>query len=954
METLLKRAFDIHDGEMSRALMMFAAFFLLISMVMIIKPVCISLFLSKYGVKQLPYAYILVALCAAPAAVAYAGLLKKVSLVRLIVYTLQITAGLVFISWIIIKTNWNIRIFFYIFYVFVAVSALICSSQFWLLANAVFNPREAKRLFGLIGAGAILGGITGGYVTKFFAPVVGSEQLLFACIICLLCCIPIAKGIWRKSGGGLSPEHRVRQPVMAAAAVSPIRLILESRHLCYLSAIVAVSVITARLVDYQFNAVASQNMLNEDDLAAFLGFWLSNLNIASLIIQLFVTRRVVGIFGVGTSLFFLPIGILAGTAGLIFHPSLAAAVVLKVADGSLKNSLNKAGLELLALPVPGETKNQTKTFIDVFVDSFATGIGGILLLLLTFGFGVNVQGISVAVIILVMVWLHIAYRAKSTYIDTFRERIAQPKDGRSRPLPDFKKESVIGGLVLALGEKDERQLLRALRMAYETRNEKLVPSFADLVTHRSPRVRTEALRNLYFYKSADVSAVAKTFLAEADPELRTEAIQYLYARSGEGIDVLQSMLDSADPAAGTAALVAAAKEARKNSRLKKILNLNSRIQTALRNAHRHQQPDTVRSAKIACARAISLIPCRELYPYLHILLNDSDPKVVQATLASIGDTAAPEFIPVLIRLLGKKRIRSSAYDALKKYGPDIIEILGGYIHNPFLERSIRKYIPGVIAHAGVQKAVDFLAGHLDQPDINIRFEVIKALNRLRKNTPQLRFEHAGIKKKLLEEAAEYVKKLTALHTELVDIKQSGKEPTGLSVVETKELAAARGLLVKALEDRLEANFERIFRLLGLNYPPDDVYSAYLGVRSSVSNMRVHALELLDNILDVDIKRVIIPIVETAVIGAGHDIELARLNIASPPSVFDCLSALLDSDDPYLQERVLNVAGYFRDDRYLLHFGNLINSPEPAVRNMAKFALRKIGLYGQEKLTEPDR
>ena len=51
-----------------------------------------------------------------------------------------------------------------------------------------------------------------------------------------------------------------------------------------------------------------------------------------------------------------------------------------MADGSLKQSINKAAIELLIMPISPEIKNQTKTFIDVFVDSLATGIIGLALI----------------------------------------------------------------------------------------------------------------------------------------------------------------------------------------------------------------------------------------------------------------------------------------------------------------------------------------------------------------------------------------------------------------------------------------------------------------------------------------------------------------------------------------------------------------------------------------------
>jgi AAA family ATP:ADP antiporter len=106
--------------------------------------------------------------------------------------------------------------------------------------------------------------------------------------------------------------------------------------------------VVANLVDYQFSAVASDIIKDEDQLTAFFGFWLSNLSIASLVVQLFLTGRILKRSGVTTSLFFLPVGILIGAISILITPALWAAVLIKVCDGGLKQAINKAGLELLA------------------------------------------------------------------------------------------------------------------------------------------------------------------------------------------------------------------------------------------------------------------------------------------------------------------------------------------------------------------------------------------------------------------------------------------------------------------------------------------------------------------------------------------------------------------------------------------------------------------------------
>ncbi|MDW7680157.1 MAG: Npt1/Npt2 family nucleotide transporter [bacterium] len=393
-ENMVRKTFDVRNGETFRVLLMWLYIFLIISTLMIVKPVVNSLFLSSYGAKRLAHVFILIAIFAAPVAAFYSKLLKKVPLELIIIRTLQIVILSLILFWFFLVIQLSQRWILYVFFVWVAVFAVLTSSQFWILANVVFNAREAKRLFGLIGSGAIAGGIFGGYLTKLLATIVGSENLIFICIIFLSLAIIIIKFLWQENLEE-SYQHDIKQQNQAIRKTDhPLVLIRNSRHLLYLAILVGISVLVAKLVEYQFSAVASLKIQDEDELTAFFGFWLSNLNIASLLIQLFITSRVVGVYGVGTSLFFLPFGILIGAVAVLVHPALWSAILIKISDGSLKNSINKAGMELLALPIPLEIKNQTKSFVDVFVDSLATGVGGLLLLVFTFGFNFSVRHIS--------------------------------------------------------------------------------------------------------------------------------------------------------------------------------------------------------------------------------------------------------------------------------------------------------------------------------------------------------------------------------------------------------------------------------------------------------------------------------------------------------------------------------------------------------------------------------
>lgn len=936
-ENLFRRLFDIREGEELRALLMFLYSFLVILSLMIVKPVCTALFLSEFGASQLPYVFILVALFAAASSSFYSRLLKQVQLHRLIrgtlksvIYTLLVLRCLFFLDYL---QSWA----FYAFYIIVAIFAVMSASQFWILANMVFNAREAKRLFGFIGAGAITGGILGGYATNLLAPILGSENLIFLCAAFLSICIFLVKVIWKENIRHHVNTRFRQQREASKVSDHPFKLIINSRHLTILAGMVGIGVLTARLVEFQFSAIASQRITDEDQLTAFFGFWLSNLNLISLLVQLFFTRRVVGVFGVGTSLFFLPVAILIGALAVLVSPTLWSAILIKMNDGSLKNSINKAGLELLSLPIPTEIKNQAKTFIDVSVDSFASGVSGVVLAVFTAGLGVSVRTISIIIVFVIIGWIYLANMVRKEYIQLFRMRIESSAQESTRPKIDIANESVLGGLIKVLEGDNEAAILQVLRMIRQTQDSRFIHAFQKLIKHASAAVRLEVLRNIYSYKNDDLMSQAEKLISDDDPDVKTEAFHYLFHHWRDNIALFQPYLNHEDYLIRGAALLCIAEESRNNSKLKELFGLNESIEDTLKSLRRITDEEQLCYSKIFCAKAIGAAKLAGLYSYLHILLNDKSPSVLKAAIYAAGNSRNNEFIRPLIQFLANPELLSGARTALTNFGPQIIEPLADHLKRQEIDRQIQLNIPSAIAEIGIQKSVDILMGYLEDSDNVLRYQIMKALNRLRKRFPALNFDGQSIAERILDEGRLYTDILTALYT------QRGAEGHLDERLKKSELKETRRQLISALEQKLDFNLERIFRLLGLKYPPDDIYHAYIGInQANDAEFRHNAVEYLDNVLHPSLKKIIIPIVEAASLDTIADETLEQLGVKIPTE-FDCLLLLLAGHDNEIKARTLRLIGELGDERYLPFIGSHLNSPDSQVRKMTHFALARMGM-----------
>ena len=419
LKIYILKVFDLKEDELKKTLLLQLNIFLLITTLLIVKPTINSLFLSELTSSALPLGYVLTAIMAIVGSYFYDKILERKPLNKVIEGTIIGAVVSLIIFGIAFTFNLAGGLILYIPYIWVAIFGLLTASQFWILANLVYNVREAKRVFGFIGAGAIAGGIFGGYLTSLLTTFLRTESLLFVAAILLACCLPIVKYIWKNEVVHLSNFQVSYRSTPKGD--SPLKLIKQSKLLSLIAIVIGLSVLVAKLVDYQYSDYASRLITDPEKLTSFFGFWFSTLSVISLLVQLFLTQRIVGTFGVGKSLFWLPSGILMGSFLLLFLPQLWVIIGIKVVDGSLKQSVNKAATELLSIPIPIETKKKTKTFTDVVVDSIATGLAGFILIFFINGLNISSTYISLIIIALISLWIFFIYHLRLEYIISFKD-----------------------------------------------------------------------------------------------------------------------------------------------------------------------------------------------------------------------------------------------------------------------------------------------------------------------------------------------------------------------------------------------------------------------------------------------------------------------------------------------------------------------------------------------------
>ncbi|UCH83504.1 MAG: HEAT repeat domain-containing protein, partial [Candidatus Latescibacterota bacterium] len=462
-------------------------------------------------------------------------------------------------------------------------------------------------------------------------------------------------------------------------------------------------------------------------------------------------------------------------------------------------------------------------------------------------------------------------------------------------------------------DDNERRIAYALDMLGDVKDASIVEAVRPLLRHDSADIRRRAAAVLQT-QDGDHTADLKPLLDDEDPRVQRDAMYYVCVHAaGDTVDLLGSYLTDPDPRVKAVALSCAAEYG--GPRARRLID-DSTIRALIETDG--EQATLVR---LEVADALGNLNDPAFRHYLLDLMNDPSPRVVAAALASVGRTGDREFVPHILERLSDRRYRTAASDALIAYGERIVGTVSDYIIDPSIAAPVRSRLCRVLSRIPTQVSVDALVYVLDRVESETKFHVIKALNALRARYPELRFVHKSLNTVLLRETESYYTILQILH--LTDHPNT----------------PADKLLAKALEEKIDQNLERIFRLLGLRYPARDIYSAYLGIVSTKKDLRANAIEFLDNILKKDLKKYIFPIMDNiddeVKIRKGRELFGIQFE-----DINEALSYLIKGRDPWLR----SCAIYTVTPDLPEALGDLVkssrNDPHPVVRETSELVLER--------------
>jgi ATP:ADP antiporter, AAA family len=904
----LEHVLDLRPGELGRGILLFGYLFFVIGSFTVGKAVRDALFIDEFGAMLLPYADIAIAAIVGLWVSIYLRIARRVNVRVLLMGSLGFFAVNCLIFWYLTHVSdaaWLTPVI----YVWVGMFGVVAPAQVWTLANYVVTTREAKRLFGFIGSGATAGWIIGGFLTRFTANRFGAESSLIGMAVCLVLAAVLVDRLWRrKPPADEGGQYDGQDP--GAGLRNSLRLIAGSPYLRAIAAVILLSSFATAVIGWQFKAIVGGALAGRDELAAFFGTFNIYAGLASFALQWVLTGRLLRRMGLGFALFVVPVALSLGAVGLLVLGTLTAAVALRGIDQVLRYAVDKPTVELLYLPVPADLTLNVKSFIDTVVWRMGDGLAGVSVLLFAGWMGLGPVGMSLVTLVLLGAWIVAAYIAQRQYVLHLQDSIHHYRLDAERATATGLDRAARDLLARQLSGNEPAEVLYALRLLGAGGQRSSHPAVRGLLQHPSADVRAEAIRVLDEAGDAAIQPIVEKLLYDPELAVRTQALLYLAHHSRiDPLDRIEKLGEFSDFSIRAAMVSFLAQPGTH-------VNID-----AARLLLDGMLDDTEPRTRYEAARLLELLP-DHFEEQIRAVLGRDDPEQVRHAIQAVGTLRKRRLVGRVVDRLADPELSADAATALSLFGDRVVGTLRDHLVDPDSPSAVRRVLPQVLLQIGSQAAHQVLAESLLDPDVEVRYRIISALNKLQDLHPTW-----PIDRRMLE---------TVLGAEILGHLRSYQVLGTLG----RALADAEPVLTP-MRTAMEQELERIFRLLKLLYPHQDLHSAYVGVQSTNPIVHDNALEFLENILPPELRTLLVPLLDSA-IGTSQRVELAhRVLGARPPSETEAVRLLLQSDDPWLKSCGAYAVGALGLSELIGEVEALAGSPDPLLRETVRQARERV-------------
>ncbi len=493
----------------------------------------ITLFIKKLSVAEIPLAYVVIAFSLLILNLIYEKLEHYFSPLQLLKVIIASSAGILILLWLGLKQENNHTVVF-ILVVFSFLIYMITSYAFWGLVSLLYNIRESKRVFSIVGSGDIPAKLLGYIIAPTLGHLIGYDNLIWLAIISLGIGFYLFNGVigkkrWEHIKNKESHSHH--HEVLTLRKRDYLAFFFKNELIFAISLLSLISYNVFNLIDYTFLVQIKQKMEGLPSLYIFISVFFALGRLVALIMKLVFTSRVIERLGIIYTLFITPIALFAFCM-LFFLVSNSSNYTLYIfgimalLTEVLRSTMQEPVFFILFQPLKEQLRLKGHLISKGYMLAPSLIIvGGSLLLMHKWGIEITIPLTINILLVNLLLWGLTIFLVRNSYLRTLRHSIQ--KGFFSLEGAHIYDQQTIDILLEKIKTGRDTDIIYALRLLEGAAYHNLNNLFQDQLKSRHKEVRKYALRTLEEKGEINIHQLRELLPAETDPEIKQHIVSLL-------------------------------------------------------------------------------------------------------------------------------------------------------------------------------------------------------------------------------------------------------------------------------------------------------------------------------------------------------------------------------------------------------------------------------------------
>ncbi|HEY0680094.1 MAG TPA: Npt1/Npt2 family nucleotide transporter [Chitinophagaceae bacterium] len=627
-------------------------------------------FIYEYHIIGLPYVYLAVAASLLLTNLGYEKLEHKHPPLQLLKFIIILSIAMTFLFWTgLVVTEGDAMIF--VLLIWSVLFYMITGYSYWGLVSLLFNIRESKRVFSIVGSGDIPAKLVGYLSTPLLVPLIGLSNLLLMSVLSLGIGLFFINRLIKKNALQNLTKGLHHQPHHNEASHHSKKGIFRNSFFFRNNLIFTISLLSIlsynvfNLIDYTFIYQVKLKYNNISALASFIAVFFAAGRLIAIVLKLIFSSRVIERIGVISSLTITPIILMVFSIVFVSlnnsaDYSLYIFGLMALLTEVLRSTIQEPSFFILFQPLNEQSRLKGHIIAKGYMLPPSLFIVGASIIIL------NEAGVELTIpytigilIINMILWFGIVYFIRREYIKTLHSSIVKGVQISEDIYINDQKSIDI--LLQKVHSEKETENIYALKFLENSGYPNLDLLLRSLLRTDKTEVKRYALARLEERNTIDLPLLREVLEVEKDNTLKEEIISILCKRDPVFLKKLSNNISEIDYQIQKSVITHLLDQVEFDFLYKAGRRINDLLQS-----------DNPAERELAL-NIISELKNLKFTAAIDNLLNDEDANVRRSAIISACKMKNGKLLPRILRMLEDTSTKFIALQGLLYYGDQLFK-----------------------------------------------------------------------------------------------------------------------------------------------------------------------------------------------------------------------------------------------------------------------------------------